>query len=581
MPFSFTNLRRPQDHVAGPVRGAEPDLRNRLVNPPKKLRIAAALSLAVAACDQGVLSKPVGPDPMPGGGPGSPMAGRELAPARVRRLSADEIHNSIRDVFFSGDDARAGTLDEGETASFDNRYDDLTVYLEMYTGLDALAQRTADGVVSDLARILPCGSSRSEELSCARSFLTAYGRRLYRRPLSDEERDRLLALYESARAELPHADGIGALTLAMLLSPRFLFRTELGAAHDDEHVTTLTSYERAAALSYYLWRSTPDDTLLAAAAADSLLRESELRAQLERMLQDPRAKLSLREFFFRWLQIEPTHVAKSDDAFTPRLAESMQRETELFIDNLLFSGDRRLSSLWLSSQSFVDAPLSTFYGVTQAPSGATQLPRSERAGVLTQASFIASHTPADEFSPIFVGALIRRNVLCQQLLDPPAGVPEAPNTPGLSVRERLAEHQANPACATCHSLMDPIGFAFEQYSPSGKFAPSAEARALSGEANLTMTDVEGKFFGAVELSKRLAESRQVRKCFVANVLQYLLGRETSYQSGRTKADVAAIEALMAGAFADDDMLAAFTEAVLAPPFFLRDASALPTPSRTP
>ncbi len=550
----------------------------------------ASCLLSCSGDDSGPAGPALGPttssdDGSPGAGQGGGgdgvMANRELSPARVRRLSADELHNSIRDVFFAGDDTRVGRLSEGQAAGFDNTYDELTVYLELMESLDALAAAVARSVVDDLDRILPCANDPTAQRACASSFVTQYGRRLYRRPLDAAEGDRLLDLYTRASTALSHEEGIATVTHAMLLSPHFLFRTELGGEPDAGRVVALTAYERAAALSYYLWRTTPDDALLDAADDGSLLTDAGMRDAISRMLEDPRAKRTLREFFLRWLQIDPIHAAKDDEGFTPELAASMQRETELFLDDLLFAGDGKLSALWTSTRSFADARLAALYGVSADARDAAhlpiELPSAERSGLLTHASFIASHTPSDEFSPIFIGALIRRNVLCQELVDPPATVPELPQEPDLSVREKLSLHRDHPACASCHELMDPIGFTFEKYSLSGAFAPSASERGLSGEGALIETDVDGPVLGAVALSQRLSQSEQVRECFAANVMQYLLGRRTSYVHGRTRTDAVTLDALLSGGFASGDMRRVFTEIVLTDSFLLRDATDLPSP----
>lgn len=579
-------------------------------HPPLR-RLTAWLYTAMACCgcsgDIGIANPqgPLGPDATsdttlapqsgPGGqagsasGEGGDQGGsvpspsdQALAPARVRRLTTQELRNSLADILFDGQLAAVPAIREGSADGFDNQYDDLAVHLDFYSALQTLAEEVGEAVTARSAQLLNCEASGLRDRPCAERFAERYAGMLYRRPVTAEDVTHLLSVYDAVQEYGDHGEGVGAMAVAMVMSPHFLYRTELGARVEPDGQVELTSHERATLLSYFLWRTTPDETLRAAADADQLRNATAMREQVERMLRHPRARSTLRELVLSWLQIRPTQAAKDDASFTDEVAQAMLQETSDFIDARWEGGAGGFPSLWRDVTSTAPNALSEIYDLPPVAGNQVELDARERAGILTRPAFVASHTPRREFSPIHIGALVRRNVLCQQLPAPPDQIPEAPQDPDLSVREKYQAHKDNPGCAGCHELMDPLGFAFEVYDPIGRHITEDRGTPVSGEGRLAGTDVDGPFFGAAELSERLARSADVKACFVAAVLQFMSGRPTMVPSRRVSLDDELIQSTVQGAFASGDMEAVVVEMVLSTAFALRDGTALPpTPEAAP
>jgi hypothetical protein len=226
----------------------------------------------------------------------------------------------------------------------------------------------------------------------------------------------------------------------------------------------------------------------------------------------------------------------------------MLRETSRFADHVIRSGDGLLDTLFTSASSFIDAPLAELYGVT-LPSGHDaaqpfQLNATERAGILTQAGVLAVHSHADQGSPVRRGKMVRENLLCQPLAPPPPDADTTPPEPdpNASTRDRFEQHRADPKCAGCHSLIDPLGFGFENYDGIGTFRSMEAGKPIDASGQLAGTDIDGAFVGAAELSRKLAASPQVRACLAQHWFNYALGRTKS------DADACSMDA-MARAFA--------------------------------
>jgi hypothetical protein len=282
-----------------------------------------------------------------------------------------------------------------------------------------------------------------------------------------------VGIFTAARREAPFGEALGTVVAAILHSPHFLFRSELGAPADAGKANvTLTAHELATALSFFLWETTPDEGLLDAADRGALLSPETLRKEAARLLAAPRGRARARDFVQRWLgTVDEGVLAKTTDGWSDKLAASMLAEGARFIDRVLWQEDGKLATLLLCNKTTVDQRLAVLYGVPWE--GGTEpreveLDAARRAGVLTQPVFLAAHTPGAHFSPINLGLAVRGRFFCQALPDPPDQVPEPSKNPELSTRERYAVHSADPGCAGCHALIDPVGFGFERYDIIGR-----------------------------------------------------------------------------------------------------------------
>jgi len=248
------------------------------------------------------------------------------------------------------------------------------------------------------------------------------------------------------------------------------------------------------------------------------------------LLEDPRARRAAAEFYRQWLGLRAIDTMVKDaaayPALTPELRAGMQAEIGATVENLLWAGDRKLSTLLTAPVAFVNPALARLYGVDGAGPMVT-LPAPERAGILTQAGLLAVYALPDQSSPVHRGKFVREQVLCQELPpQPPNLMVTAPEVdPRRPTRERFSQHAKDAACSVCHRLMDPIGFGFEAYDGLGRFRATDGGGAVDASGMLTDTrDADGPFDGARALAERLSKSAEVRDCVATQWYRYALGR---------------------------------------------------------
>ncbi len=362
-----------------------------------------------------------------GGEPGSgelpaacALPGPSPGASPLRRLSRLEYDRTVRDLLGDASAPSRAFPSDNAGLGFDNDAEAMNVtgllaekYLE---AAEALAQRASPQA------LVPCDVSADGEAGCARRFTSVLAVRAFRRPLADGELTRLLDVYAALKTQ--GADHVGALRgvlTALLISPRFLYRVELGAPAQDLGPQRATGYERASRLSYFLWSSMPDDALLAAAGAGELDTPDGVATQARRLLADPRAKDAVGHFHEQWLLLGRLDSASKDPAVFPdfeALRPSMKAETAAFLDRAFWRPGAKLGELFTSTESFADGPLAAFYGLP-APAGSALAPVSlagtPRVGLLTQASLMAALGTATESSPIHRGKFVREQLLCQQM----------------------------------------------------------------------------------------------------------------------------------------------------------------------
>jgi hypothetical protein len=248
------------------------------------------------------------------------------------------------------------------------------------------------------------------------------------------------------------------------------------------------------------------------------------------MLLDPKGRDGVVEFFNQWLDIEKLKVTEKDPAIFPSYSaavrDEMWQETANFVDSVVRQGDARLQTLLTSNLAQPSPSLAPLYGI--APGTAlAPLDGQVRAGLLTHPSVLAVHAHADQSSPVKRGAFVRERVLCTPLPDPPPAVNDTPPVanPNATTRERFSAHRANPQCASCHSLIDPVGFAFEKYDGMGLYRTMEGTLPIDTTGELTGTDVDGAIAGAVDLTQKLASSPMVQECMATQWLRYAVRRE--------------------------------------------------------
>jgi hypothetical protein len=504
---------------------------------------------------------------MPGGvTPSSPGDPNAAGPLPLRRLGRREYNNTVRDLL--GDTTRpADQFPPDRDEGFTFRRSGL-VAVQDATVIRAAAESLAAAAIRKLPELLACDAAAMGETACARQFVTTFGLRAFRRPLAGPEIDRLMALYNTGRGTLRLAfpDAIGLLLEAMLQAPAFLYHWEMppGPVTREGGVVKLSAYEVASRLSYFLWGSMPDRDLFAAAAAGRLGTPGEVEAQARRMIADPKAKETVATFFEDWLDLDALRETPKDPKLYPEyndaLRSAMLAEARSFIQGVVFDGDGRWSTMLSATFSYVNQSLGAVYGLAQARGTTLQkldLNPAQRQGFLTHAGFLALTGATDGSHPVRRGHAIFERVLCRKLPPPPPDVPPArPPSPGLTTRERFAEHNRNECARGCHALIDPIGFAFEHYDGIGRYRTMDAGRPVDATGTLTLDGASQGFANALELSGLLARSDDARRCFTIEWLRFALLRE------ELEADRASLDAAAAGFARADatvrDLLVALT-----------------------
>jgi hypothetical protein len=509
--------------------------------------LALVLASLVGGCYAGV----DGFDPAASGGEGGDageggddgvesQCGGELqtGPTKLRRLTQSQYERTVRDLLGIETEAAQGFAPDERVAAFKSNAVAPVGDLQVEQYMDA-AEIVATEATADLASLLPCDPAAIGEDECAEQWVRELAPRAYRRSLVDADIARIMAVYATARADADFATGIRVTLQGMLQSPWFLYHVELGDPATDlveGEPAPLSGHELASRLSYFLWDSMPDDALFDAAAAGELSTDEGLEAQVDRMLVDPRAQEAIASFHLQWLGVDEIEsLEKAPEVFPSfdgELAQAMKEDTASFANWVLSEGDGRLETLLTGAFTLSDDPaLLALYGV-QVPAGHVAgepipLPSDQRAGLLTQAAVMAEHAHANQTSPVHRGVLVRQNFLCQMLPPPPADVDNVPPNPepGVSTRERFAQHSEDESCSPCHNLIDPLGFGFEHYDGVGAFRTMDGELPVDASGEVLATEESNQTFdGGVELAGILAQAPEVRDCMARQWFRFSLGR---------------------------------------------------------
>jgi hypothetical protein len=456
----------------------------------------------------------------------------------LRRLTHSQFNHTVRDLLGDQTNPANQFPPEDFVNGFRNqsRGQSLSpLLIEAYSGA---AERIARTALSggDTRRLIPCKPS----VPCRIRFVREFGLKAFRRPLDAGEQKR----YEALMAREPDfLKGAQLVIEAMLQSPHFLFRPEV--ATDPK----LKPYVTASRLSYALWDTMPDTELFTAAARGELSTPQGVEKAARRMLAQPRAKEALDEFVGQWLRFDrlltTTRDRRKYPSFTRETARAMTEEARTFVNDLVWN-DRDFMTLFTADYGFVSSELAGIYNV-QVP--AKEFDRvsfpaeSQRAGVLGQGLFLALTSKPADSSPTARGLFVREQFLCQHVPDPPAGVntnlPPVTEAKPQTNRDRMSEHATNPSCATCHRLIDPIGFGLEKFDAIGarreKFSLQFAGKGEGRRAPMKTVDLDLDTTGSVvgipdsqfsspsELGAVLAKSAQCQECIVKQYFRYTAG----------------------------------------------------------
>lgn len=475
--------------------------------------------------------------------------GAEVAmPKRIIRLSFSQVANSFRPAFGDAFATKIVT-DNAITPSTERSFPPLgdtregSSYIDTkWQSADAIAKSAGEQVLANFAAFTACSDAPTTE--CAQAFVAAHAERAYRRPLTDREKASVLQVYSYV---VTNGGTIQQATQAAVWaiydSPHFLYRTELGAAAGAE--VALTPYELASQLSFFLTDGPPDAELLTAAAQNKLTTPAEISPHVDRLLELPAVRANLQDTVFasygiaRVLAVVIDGLPPAD--FNAGVANSMFRESQLFINNVLWNGGT-VPDLATSRKTFVNANIAPLYGVAP-PSvgldadgfGPVDLP-DNRSGIITSLGFLTSRSRPDQQSVVGRGLAVNDAILCQS--NPP--FPEAlasqieqvnMNLADQSERQKAEYRATTTPCLGCHQGFDPYGLSLENFDLIGRFR-TADEKGRPIDASVTLPAAVGGAVvpTAVEMGKSLAASGAFSACLAMKLMTYALA-ETGVSSG--------------------------------------------------
>jgi hypothetical protein len=461
-------------------------------------------------------------------------------PRVLRRLTSAQFNASLRDLFRDASVPQATFFNDASTLGFKIDASQLVIQDLMAQQLMDFADQVATWVDTHPASVASCMTTDS---NCRRSFISSFGKRAFRAPLTAAQTATYEALFSS---QTTFTEATHVVVQAMLQSPYFLYRPELGTkdpSGTDRFV--LSPYEVAASLSYFLTDSLPDDALLAAADSGQLATPAQIDGHVERLLRDSRGQTAIGNFMTGWLGFDNvlTTVKKDElsSVLTNDLRKSMYAESlSLLLDTFTRKGT--FADALTARHSFLDSGLASFYGVPgvngSQPTRVT-LPTGQRdVGLLAHASILSGNASAEASSPVKRGKLIRTRLLCETLPPPPPGLatelakPSGPQT----TRARYEAHSKNAPCSGCHRYMDPIGFAFEHYDAIGRYRDNESGFPVDSSGSIIskkqLPDVP--LTGVADLSQYLASSEDVKSCMVRYWSYFAYGVSSWKEDGCTQ-----------------------------------------------
>jgi Protein of unknown function (DUF1588)/Protein of unknown function (DUF1592)/Protein of unknown function (DUF1595)/Protein of unknown function (DUF1587)/Protein of unknown function (DUF1585) len=450
---------------------------------------------------------------------------------RIWRLTRTQYDNSIRQLL-------------GTTKSFSDRLSGDVgqhLFLNSADGLrvrsteasqfhDAAAELALEVSTTRFATIFPCGVGKGADATCQKNFVEGFGAKAFRRPLTSAEVTRYQTLFGALLTLKNEALAVQGVVEAMLQSPHFLFRTELGA-DGASAITTLTPNEVASAMSYSLTDSSPDADLMKAAADGTLLQSSTRVQQAERLLQTAQGNTTSLNFYRTWLRYQEIRQLDKDASVIANFAAlrlKLADEMDLTMTDNIRNGD--VSALLSSSSMFVSKDTAPFWNVTMTLTATPQrvtLDPTVRSGILTSPAVVSVLASTNRTSMVARGKFVREQLMCDAERDPPANADLSVPAPmaGVSRREQLSAKTSGQACASCHSLYNPIGFGMEELDAVGRFRTDDNLVTVDNSGALVdLAEVTGPFRGTAQLSQRLAQSATLKRCLSVQLFRYLEGR---------------------------------------------------------
>jgi hypothetical protein len=472
---------------------------------------------------------------------------------RLRRLSNREYNNVVHDLL--GDTSKPANqfIPDSYPNGYDNGSAGLAVQSDQVVSYQAAAEALAASTVTNgMSQLLGgCDVTQMGQQGCLESFLSTFAPRAYRRPLTKTELQRLRDAFQvGAQTAGGFSAGIQTVLEAILQSPQFLYREELGpagvapAAGAEVH---LTDYEIASELSFLLTGSIPDSQLWSAVTHGHFRDVADHRREAMRLLATGAAKDAMRAFLHEWMATDRLSSLSKDakfyPAFNPDMATSMATELDGFYDSVLWSGAGSLRELFTSNLSLADKTLASLYGVPMVAPGfqPVTLDPKLRRGILSRAGYLAVHSDFDSSGPIARGVFALQSILCLPPPPPPANVPPAiragdPKVQNMTTRQRFGKHVSSAFCASCHTAIDGIGFGFEEFDGIGVYRTTENGLPIDRSGTILGTgEIDGRYDGVSDLAQKVAGSRHLVSCFVKQAYRYAMGQVEPRGDGELQA----------------------------------------------
>jgi hypothetical protein len=493
------------------------------------LAVVPVLAIALAACGDDTTALPL----LPANGPRP-----EVLP--IRRLTNAEYTASVTDLFPGIKLPDLTFVPDTKILGFSNLSSAQTSSLVRMEQYETAGQAIAAAVVANPATLTGCDAAVAGESACAEPYLRQLARRAYRRPLTTAEATALQQLFAADSGTVDYPTRLSLAIEGILLSPKFLFRPEVGTdgevpAHG---LRPLTGHELATRLSYLINGSIPDAPLMAAADSGALGTAAELRAQAKRLLALPASQARLVNFHELWLGIDSINALTKNTTefpkFTPAISYLMGQETRKFLQSVLFDAQGTLADLFTSNVSFVDTNLAAFYGVA-APAtdwAPVMLDPAKRRGLLTQGSLLATMAKEDRTDPVRRGKFVLERLLCRTVIPPPPQLVALFKPLDLSktARDQFTEHRTSAACAGCHKSLDPLGLPFEHYDAVGAWRDDDRGMTIDATGSIDRQDGKGNvvetipFDGVPELAEKLVTLPDAQTCYLSQWFRFAEGR---------------------------------------------------------
>jgi hypothetical protein len=470
----------------------------------------------------------------------------------LRRLTGTEYNNTIKDILGDTTSPADKFPPPEESSGFLNNADAYQTTELHVQAWFAAAEALASSYRKAGKLALPCAADAE---SCATQFIKDFGKKVFRRPLTDAEVTSYHARFVAGSTGGSFEEGLEWVVGRMLQSPHFLYRVELETAGKAPGtVVPLDDYSIATRLSYFLWSTTPDDTLLAAADGKQLSTPEGVKAQVTRMLSSPAFASTLTTFHEQWTEWDQVYGAEKTATTTPawgaNVQADMMHESELFVKSV-FDSNGTFKDLLTASYTFVNPSLAQLYGIAY-PGNGTDFVKVEnvphRFGLLTQPSILAGHAHPNQSAPVKRGFMIRKHLLCTDPPPPPAGliikIPEV--VPGSTTKERFLSHRTDPTCGGCHVMLDPLGLTLENYDELGRWRDTDGGKPVDASGGFTLVASLGgvsdpsmaPIAGPEELGAKLAGLKEAKECMVFNWFRYAMGHHEE------QADTCTVNALL-------------------------------------